>query len=398
MSRLSRTAARWAVRLVPAGRRDWAEALWAEADQAPAGLARLTWRAGGVLLIAREARLARRAAQALAFAAAAAWIARVAWPGPASNPATAVNRLNVVTLLPVLAGLPLLARWLFGPAAPGRLTRVLRCGVYAAVLVLALAKAAVEPIADNPAATPLLNSDASTPVKDGMIATWLTQSLFLFIVTGYVVAILALTARRPRMSRATLAIGTIAGLVLGAVMYVIAPLGLTKQATDPWLPALAINLLVALAWILLFGGPALAGVAAVRRSRKRDDTEQASNTRVWQAAAAGFLATAVGALTVAVLGTVTVALMPRAGWAMRLLYPGQHLTAAAAYLNELTASVRAGHYDLILGFFPVIGLFMGLCAGTAAEQPGPELGGGPPRPPGYVPTADPPPLDRISAG
>jgi hypothetical protein len=392
MSRLSRMAARWAVRLVPAGRRDWAEALWAEADQVPSGVARLKWRAGGVLLIAREARLARLAVQALVFAAAAAWIARVAWPGPASNPATAVNRLNVITLLPVLAGLPLLARWLFGPAAPGRLTPVLRYGAYAAVLVMALAKAAVEPVADNPAATPLLNSDASTPLKDGMIATWLGQSVFLLVVAGYVTAILALTARRPRMAPATLAVGSLAGLVLGAVMYMIAPLGLTKQATDPWLPALAINLLVALAWVLLFGGPALAGVVAVRRYRRRDSTEQASNARVWQAAAAGFLATAVGALTVTVLGTVTVALMPRAGWVMRLLYPGQHLTAAGAYLNELTASVRVGHYGLILLFFPVIGLFMGLCAGVAIEQPGPALGGGPPRPPGYEPTPD-----RVSA-
>ena len=109
-----------------AGRRDWAEAVWAEAGEVPPGLARLAWRAGGVRLIAREAMLARRAARALVFAAAAAWVAHVAWPGPAGNPATAVNRLNVVTVVAVLAGLPLLARWRFGPAAPGG--RRGRCG------------------------------------------------------------------------------------------------------------------------------------------------------------------------------------------------------------------------------------------------------------------------------
>lgn len=397
MSRLSRTASRCALRLVPAGRREWAEALWSETDQAPAGMARLRWRAGGVLLIAREARLARMAARALAFAAAAAWIVHVSWPGPATNPATGINRLNMVTLLPVLAGLPLLTRWLFGPPAPGRLTPVLRYGAYAAVLVMALAKAAVEPVADNPAATPLLNQDASSPVKDGMIATWLGQSVFLLVVAAYVVGILVLTARRPRVAPATLAVGSMAGLALGAVMYVIAPLGLTKQATDPRLPALAINLLVALAWIGLLGGPALAGAATVRRYRRRDSTEQASNARIREAGAAGFLATAVGALTVVVLGTVTVALMPRAGWEMRVLYPGQHLTAAATYLNELNASVRVGNYSLILVIFPLIGLFMGLAAGAIAEQPGPQLGGGPPRPPGHQPAQDPPPPDRISA-
>jgi hypothetical protein len=37
------------------------------------------------------------------------------------------------------------------------------------------------------------------------------------------------------------------------------------------------------------------------------------------------------------------------------MYPGQHLLASAAYLRELTASVRIGHYGLVLLAFPVIG-------------------------------------------
>jgi hypothetical protein len=373
-----RFASRWAVRLVPSGRRDWAEALWAEADQVPWGLARLAWLASGVVFIMREARLWRVAARALAFAAAAAWIVRVAWPGPADNPATAVNRLNVVTLLPALAVLPLLARWRFGPAAAGRLAPALRYGCYAAVLVLTLAKAAVTPMADNPAATPYLNSDASTPVKDGMIATWLTESVFLLVVAVYVAVILAITARRARVTRATLAAGTGMGLALGAVMYAIFPIGLTNQATNPWLPALPVNLLVALAWVLLFGGPALAAVAAARRYRGLDgpdDPEQVRKERIRQTAAAGFLATAVGALTVAALGTATVALMPRAGWVMRWLYPGQHLTAATAYMHKLTASVRIGDYGLVLLIFPVVGILLGLRAGEATDASLPPGGG-----------------------
>jgi hypothetical protein len=43
MSWLSRAGAR----LVPAGRRDWAEAVWAEAHQVPPGWPRLAWRAAG---------------------------------------------------------------------------------------------------------------------------------------------------------------------------------------------------------------------------------------------------------------------------------------------------------------------------------------------------------------
>ena len=39
-------------RLLPAGRREWAEAVQAEASQAPAGWPRLSWLAGGVWLVA----------------------------------------------------------------------------------------------------------------------------------------------------------------------------------------------------------------------------------------------------------------------------------------------------------------------------------------------------------
>jgi hypothetical protein len=389
-------------RLMPAERRAWAEALWAEAGHVPPGLARAAWRAGGLRLIARETLLVRRAARVVVFAATAVWVAHAAWPGPAGNPATAVNRLNVVTLLPVLAGLPLLVRWLFGPAASGWMTRVLRFGAYAAVLVLTLAKASVEQVRDNPAALPHLSSDASTPVKTGMIYTWLVESVFLLIVGVYVAAILAATARRARVAPATLAAGTGAGIALGAVMYTVAPLGLAGHATDPWLHGFPIVLVDLLAWVLLFGGPVLAGAVAARCYRRPGSPEQVHKARVRQAAVAGFLAAAVGALMVAVLGTVTIALMARAGWVLHWLYPGQHLSAAVSYAHALAASVRADNYGLILLVFPVIGLVMGLAGGglaapAPAAPPGlPPGGGGPPGPPGH-PAPDPPGGIRLAA-
>ena len=383
-------------RLVSAERRAWVEALWAEAGQVPAGRARLAWRAGGLLLIAREALSARRAAKVLVFAAAAVWIAHVAWPGPAGNPGTAVNRLHVVTLVPMLAGLPLLVRWLFGPAAPGWMARVLRFGAYAAVLVLTLAKAGVELVRDNPAALLRLSSDASVPVKTGMIYTWLTASVSLLVVGLYVAAILVATARRPRVAPATLAMGTGAGIVLGAVMYAVAPLGLAGHSTDPWLHGFPIGLVVLLAWVLLFGGPALAGVVAARCYRAPGSPEQVHKAKGRQAVVAGFLAAAVGALMVAVLGSATIALMSRAGWVLHWLYPGQHLTAAASYAHELAASVRVDNYCMILLVFPIIGLLMGLLAGGGLAAPAPlsgPPGAGPPPggggPPGQ-PAPDPP--------
>jgi hypothetical protein len=64
-------------------------------------------------------------------------------------------------------------------------------------------------------------------------------------------------------------------------------------------------------------------------------------------------------------------------------YPGQHLSAAVAHNYEVTASVRAAGYGLILLAFPVIGLIMGLAGGgmaAPAPLPGPPPGGaGPPR-------------------
>ena len=93
--------------------------------------------------------------------------------------------------------------------------------------------------------------------------------------------------------------------------------------------------------------------------RGPDSPGQVVNARIWQGVAAGFLVTGLGALIVTALGTGTVALMPRAGWLMRWLYPGQHLSAAVAYGRELTASMNASGYVLILLAFPIVGLVLG---------------------------------------
>jgi hypothetical protein len=378
---------RAAARLVPAERRDWAEALWAETDEVPPGLARLAWRAGGMRLIAREALLVRRAGRSLVFAAAAAWVAWAAWPGPAGNIATAVARVDVVTVLLVLAGLPLLARRLFGPAAAGPVARLLRAGAYAAVLVLTVAKASVEQVVNAPAV--VARQAATGRGLQPVAFTWFAETVFLLIVAGYVAAILVMTARRPRVAPATLAIGTGAGIVLGVVMCAVLPLGLAKDATEPWLAGSAIDPVVALAWILLLGGPLAAGVMAGWRYRGPGSPEQVVNARVWQGVTAGFLATAVGALIVTAVGTGTVALMPRSGGLLRWLYPGQHLSAAVAYHRELTASTNAAGYFLILLFFPVIGLILGAAGSSWAFARGsgsPPGGGGPP---GLGPAPDP---------
>jgi hypothetical protein len=378
LSRAAAAAGRGALRLVPAGRRDWAEAIWAEAYEVPSGFRRLAWRAGGVQVIAREALMARKTGRWLLFAVAAALATRANWPGPPGRFATAIARMDVVTTVLLLAGLPLLARWFLGPAINSRLARFLRAGGYAAILALMVAKASV--LRGVPAETgPALQFD------------WFAQIVFLVVMAGYVAAILAMTAPRSRVAPATLAAGTGAGIALGVVMYAVAPLGLTNDATEPWLPGAAIDPVVVLAWILLLGGPVAAGAVAVLRYRGPGSPQQVTDVRIWQGGAAGLLATGIGGLVVTVLGTGTVALMPRAAWLRNLLYPGQHLLPAVAYSHEFAASERVGGYGLILLAFPVIGLVMGLfgvAIGNSATSSGSSPGGG--GPPGPEPVPDPP--------
>ena len=378
LSRAAAAAGRGALRLVPAGRRDWAEAIWAEAYEVPSGFRRLAWRAGGVRVIAREALMARKIGRWLLFAVAVALATWANWPGPPGRFATAIARMDVVTTVLLLAGLPLLARCFLGPAINSRLARFLRAGGYAAILALMVAKASV--LRGVPAETgPALQFD------------WFAQIVFLVVMAGYVAAILAMTAPRSRVAPATLAAGTGAGIALGVVMYAVAPLGLTNDATEPWLPGAAIDPVVVLAWILLLGGPVVAGAVAVLRYRGPGSPQQVTDVRIWQGGAAGFLATGIGGLMVTVLGTGTVALMPRAAWLRNLLYPSQHLLPAVAYSREFAASERVGGYGLILLAFPVIGLVMGLfgvAIGDSATSSGSSPGGG--GPPGPEPVPDPP--------
>ena len=81
LGRIATAAARGAVRLVPTARRDWAEAVWAEAHEVPAGWQRLAWRAGGLRLMAKEGQMARRIGILVLFAVAAGAAAWGAWPG-----------------------------------------------------------------------------------------------------------------------------------------------------------------------------------------------------------------------------------------------------------------------------------------------------------------------------
>jgi len=275
-----------AVRLVAGGRRDWAEAVWAEAHEVPPGWSRLAWRAGGVWLIVREVLTVYRPGRALLFAVAAGAAAWAAWPdSPAGH--AAADQFGVIATVLLLAGLPLLARRFFGPVTDSRAARFLRVGGYAAILALMPAMAVVAPFPGTvPQRGPELpvfyaagNPRSDLPGTSSGGPPGLGEILLLILTALYVVALLWVTSRRSRVAPSSLAAGTGAGIVFGLVMYSVAPLGLSKDATNPWLPRAQIDPLVALAWILLFGGP----VATARPPSLLDAGQGSEDPRKTQA-------------------------------------------------------------------------------------------------------------------
>ena len=384
MNKLNRAAAwtrRAAAWLLPAGRRDWVAAIWAEAHEVPPGLPRLAWRAGGAWVLAREALTPRRLGRAALFAVAAGAAAWAAWPQRGVGHA-AVSQFHVIATVLLLAGLPLLARRFFGPPSPSRAGRSLRVLFCAAILALLPAFAIVEVFANLTPAQPAYRSIfciaqgwssiqgcGGVPGRSSGGPPWAGEIALLLMTAAYLGVILFLTSRRSRVTRSTLAIGAGTGLVFGVVMYAVAPLGLTNDATDPWLPGSTADPLVALAWILLIGGPAAAAALAAWHRRGPDGTVLPRNVRIGQGIAAGVLANGTAALFTTALGTGTVALMLKSAWLLRWLNHGHQLTAIAAYRYEATASSDAIVYLFMLIWFPVIGLAMS-ALGAACTPPG----------------------------
>lgn len=352
MSGLTRTmtaALRRSAVLVPADRRQWAEAVLAEAAEVPAGRGQLSWLAGGLRLTIGEAALARRLWYRLTFAAAAAGVAWSAWSGPPGDSATVINRIDVISIAVILAGLPWVIRRARGPVAGTRLARLVRTGGYAVVLALVLVKTAVERVADAPPNN-----------LGGSAVTWTGEAVFLAVMASYAAVILACTARRSPAVPATVAIGTATGAALGVLVYALGPLGFPLRFTGPW-PAHLYDAAMTLGVLLALSAPVAAGLAADRRAGRAPP----AGSRARQGAMAGLCMGTAAALVVAVLSTATIALLPHdmglQNWAMghighwtplvgqvtpplhsRLGYVAGNSAFAAGYIIVLLISPLAG--------------------------------------------------------
>ena len=82
---------RWVVVLLPAGRREWGQAVWAEAGDVPAGRVRLSCVVGGLWLVVGEAEMIRKIGYTGAGVAAGATMVWLDWHPGSSNPAVPTN-------------------------------------------------------------------------------------------------------------------------------------------------------------------------------------------------------------------------------------------------------------------------------------------------------------------
>ena len=339
MTRAMAGLLRRSMTLVPADRREWAEAVWSEAAEVPAGWRQLSWLAGGLRLTVREAALASRLRYQLAFAAAAAGTAWSAWSGPPGDAAIMINRVDVITMMVILAVLPWIIGRARGPVSGGPLARLVRTGGYAAVLALVLVKTAVRRVADAPPNN-----------LGGATGAWIGEVVFLAVMAGYAAVILACTARRSLTVPATVATGTATGTAIGVMAYTLGPLGFPLRFTGPW-PTRLYDAAMALGVLLALCAPVAAGLAATRRGGR----SMPAASRVRQGAMAGLCTGAAAALVVAVLSTATIALLPHDTWLRQW---------AASHIGHWTADHRP--VDAVLG----PGTRLGYVAGNSAFAAG----------------------------
>jgi hypothetical protein len=346
-----------AARLLPSARREWAEAVRAEADLVPAGWPRVGWLAGGLWLAVKEAEVMRKVVYWLgigAVAAAAGWAVWLSWhTSPAADALTVTDRVRVLVGVAALALLPWMGRrhgW-FGPVGNSITARLVRvagcvaaCGLGAAIVrmdsqihggphgpgpfSLSREIAAAVILAAGLAALRVVR--ARWPQVDAY-ALWLSAGMTGVIVLVllpaqgiaalYVAAILAATSRRSLVASGSLAAGAMTGLPAG-LAQALAIYGLNTP--DDRYVSLLIVLMTAITF--LFAVPA--GVAAAWLRSGNEDPAELREARIRQ----GLLA---GSVSGAAAGLVLTDFVPIAVFMMVL---GPLLGAAGGALGGAVAA------------------------------------------------------------
>lgn len=308
---LTRQLRRMSAKL-PEQRRDWVEAIAADADQVPAGSARLRWLLGGYWLVLKHKRIPRSVhVVALGFVAAVG--ARLIGPDPFLSNA------------PVAVVLVMLLASLFGPRRPeveAGLSRLVRVGGYAAIAAAMLALI----VAVRRGIAPL------DPEIAG--AVQLSETLVLLALMPYAYGVLVTSSASSRVGDAARAAGTGAGLLTGLAAAGLVLLAQSPNVSGgaPWLYLVAV--------VLLAIAAVVAGVRTVRRGRGR----------IGQALAAGLLAGGTAALVAGALSFAGMAAVPGLAKAITPTSTGWPLeTTVQGYLAVLLVTPVAAAILAVAG-------------------------------------------------
>lgn len=336
---------RYAARLLPPGRRQWAEAVQAEVTALPAVWPRLGWLAGGLWLVVREVKMMRKVVYWLgvaAVAAAAAWVVWLSWQtSPAADVQTVTDRVRVLVGVAALVVLPWVGRrrgW-FGPVGGSITARSVRVAGCAAICGLGVTIVRMDrhlgPGPHGPAPFSLPREIAGLVLLGAGLAAlavvkarwpgaeaaalWTAASMtgvVIFAVVPlqalavtYSAAILAATSRRSPVANVSLAAGTVAGLAASlAVSMALDAVG----GNDSYALLLLLGM-VATVFLLA----ALAGVAAALRLSGIEDPQELRAARLHQGLLAGSVAGVVCGLVLGdffvVAGVVMMAMGPLVG-------------------------------------------------------------------------------------
>jgi hypothetical protein len=336
----------------------------------------------------------RKIACSLAFAAAVAGLAWAGWPGAPGNPATVINRVDVIATTALLAGLPWVTRRRFGPAADGRLARIVRAGGYAAIFALVAVK------------TRVARSEYGTAAERHALAgIWTGEVFFLVLLAVCVAGLLAVTARRSPAGPAALGIGIGAGVVAGLLLSALPPMGHPLHLGEAWL-AWGYDAARVLAAAAAMGAAIVAGIGAARRTSTRSGPLPLADARTRQGVAAGLCAGTSAALVASLLGLCTIALLPREAARLAWTAPYRNTIAHSpqwthpyrsalpdgVYEFELGTSDSAGGFLSVLVLYPLFGAGLGAWGGLygagQSRRPGGGGGGGGPGPDPVPPPPD----------
>jgi hypothetical protein len=329
-----RAAARW----LPPGRREWAEAVQAEAELIPAGWPRVGWLAGGLRLAAKEAEIMRKVVYWLGVgmvAAAAAWAVWLAWhTSPAADALTVTDRVRVLVGVGALALLPWVGRrrgW-FGPVGHSITARLVRvtgcagaCGLGVAIVRMdryihggphgpapfSLSREIIAAVLLGAGLVALGVVRARWPQLDagtlwafaGMSSTLLLALVpAQAIAVAYVAVILAATSRRSPVANASLAAGAMTGLAAG-LTAALAVYELNTQ-DDRY-----VDLILLLLFVTTILSGALAGAAASWLRPGTGDAKELREARIRQGLLAGTASGAVAGLVLTNFVAIAVFMM-----------------------------------------------------------------------------------------